>query len=381
MNPETSIEIRQVQSRGDLEAFIRLPWKIFENDPSWIPPLVMERREHLDSKKNPYFQHADVALWLAYRNGECVGRISSQICKLYQERHRDHTGHFGFLDAIDDPDVFCGLINTAGEWLKQRGMRAMRGPFNFSINDEMGLLIDGFNDPPRVLMPHALPYYKLRAEEQKLVKAKDVYAYDYKLKTEFPKAAKAIMARAHKQGAIEVRPLNKSDFDKEIALIIDIFNDAWSDNWGFVPMTDAEVKMMANNLKMLVTGGFGQIASVNGEPAAMLVSLPDVNHAIRDMNGRLLPFGWAKIIWRIKVQKPTQGRIPLMGVRKKYQHGVLGAGLALLLIEAIDAYHAPRGAKRAELSWVLEDNGPMNSLAKLVGASPYKTYRIYERQL
>ncbi|PLX43991.1 MAG: N-acetyltransferase [Hyphomicrobiales bacterium] len=370
-----------MSGKSDLDSFIRLPWTIYRHDPAWSPPLILERREHLNPDKNPYFQHAEAALWLAYRDGACVGRISAQICRLHLEAHDNTSGQFGFIEAIDDAEVFSALFEAAADWLRQRGMRRMLGPFNFSINDEMGLLIDGFDEPPRILMSHARPYYQDRIEALGLTKAKDVYAYDYMLRSEFPPAAKAVMARAAKQGKIEIRPMNKADFKNEIALVVDIFNDAWSENWGFVPMTDAEVQVMADNLKLLVTGGFGQIASVDGEPAAMLVSLPDVNHTIRDLNGRLLPFGWAKIIWRLKIRKPTQGRIPLMGVRKKFQHGVLGAGLALRLIEAIDAYHGPRGAKRAELSWVLEDNGPMNALAKLVGAKPYKTYRIYERQL
>lgn len=381
MSSQSPIEIRQVRTKDDLNRFIRLPWAVYKDDPAWRPPLLMDRKDHLNPKKNPYFQHAETALWLAWRGHECVGRISSQICRLHLERHKDKAGQFGFLDAVDDEAVFAALLNQAASWLKARGMQMMRGPYSFSINDEMGLLIDGFETPPCILMPHARPYYRTHIESSGLAKAMDVFAYDYRLQSEFPRAARLIMARAAKQGKIEVRHMNMSDFDNEIALIIDIFNDAWSDNWGFVPMTRAEVAEMAKKLKLLVTGGFGQIASVDGEPAAMIISLPDVNHAIRDLNGRLLPFGWAKILWRLKLRKPTKGRIPLMGVRKKFQNGAMGAGLALSLIEGIDAYHGPRGAKQAELSWVLETNGPMNTLAKMVGAEPYKTYRIYEQQI
>ncbi len=375
------IEIRPVTGKKDRDIFIKLPWRIYKDDPNWIPPLIIERREHLDPKKNPYFDHAEVQLWLAFQDGECVGRISAQICKLHQKRYNDRMGQFGFLEAIDDADVFAALLQSAGAWLKQRGMKSFNGPYSFSINDEVGLLIDGFDRPPCFLMGHALPYYAAHMEKSGLRKSKDLYAYDYDVGPDFPKIANAIIARAQKQGKIEIRPMRMSAFEEDLALILDIFNDAWSDNWGFVPMTDAEVKKLGNDLKMLVRGGYGQVAMIDGEAAAMIISLPDINNAIHDLNGRLLPFGWVKLLWRLKIAHFTDGRIPLMGVRKKFQKGALGAALALMLVDAIRAYHYPRGAKRAELSWVLEDNEAMKTIAKIVGGRLYKTYRIYRDEL
>jgi len=375
------IDIRPVSSKKDRDIFIKLPWTLYKDDPNWIPPLILERREHLDPKKNPYFDHAEVQLWLAFRGDECVGRISTQVCALHQQRYNNQMGQFGFLEAIDDAEVFKALLQTARDWLRQRGMKRISGPYSFSINDEMGVLVKGFDRPPCFLMGHALPYYAPQLEALGLQKAKDVFAYDYNVKPDFPKMANAIIARAQKQGKIEVRPMRMSAFEEDLALILDIFNDAWSGNWGFVPMTEAEVKKLGNDLKMLVKGGYGQVAQINGEAAAMIISLPDINHSIRDLNGCLLPFGWAKLLWRLKVQNFTDGRIPLMGVRKKFQKGALGAGLALMVVDAIRAYHYPRGAKRAELSWVLEDNDAMNTIAKIVGGQHYKTYRIYEDDL
>jgi len=381
MTQADKIDIRPVLNKKDRNIFIKLPWSLYKDDPSWIPPLIMERREHLDPKKNPYFDHAEVQLWLAFRGEKCVGRISAQICAMHQKRYNDQMGQFGFLEAIDDADVFAALLKTAKDWLAERGMKRISGPYSFSINDEMGVLVEGFDRPPCFLMGHALPYYAPQLEALGFKKAKDVFAYDYIVGPDFPKVANAIIARAQKQGKIEVRPMRMSAFEEDLALILDIFNDAWSDNWRFVPMTDAEVKKLGNDLKMLVKGGYGQVAMIDGEPAAMIISLPDINHAIRDLNGRLLPFGWAKLLWRLKLTHFTDGRIPLMGVRKKFQKGALGAGLALMVVDAIRAYHYPLGAKRAELSWVLEDNDAMKTIAKIVGGRRYKTYRIYDDDL
>ncbi len=381
MTDTAPVEIRYVNGKKDIDTFIKLPWTVYKGDPNWIAPLIMERREHLDPRKNPYFEHAEVQLWLAFRGETCVGRISAQICELHQKRYNDQMGQFGFLEAIDDAQVFQALLQTARDWLARRGMKRISGPYSFSINDEMGVLVEGFDRPPCFLMGHALPYYAPQLEAQGLKKAKDVFAYDYDVGPDFPKVANAIIARAQKQGKIEVRPMRMSAFEEDLALILDIFNDAWSDNWGFVPMTDAEVNKLGNDLKMLVEGGYGQVAMIDGEPAAMIISLPDINHSIRDLDGRLFPFGWAKLLWRLKVHHFTDGRIPLMGVRKKFQKGALGAGLALMVVDAIRGYHYPLGAKRAELSWAQEDNDAMKTIAKIVGGRQYKTYRIYEDDL
>ena len=289
-----TISVKPVGGKTDLKAFLDLPFGLYRDDPNWVAPLYLERYEHLDPKKNPYFRHAEVALFLAMKNGRPVGRISAQHCRLRSERYNDGVGQFGFLEAENDPAVFAALIDAAGAWLRERGMSAMQGPFNFSINDEMGLLIDGFGTPPSMMMGHALPYYATRLEELGFAKAKDVIAYDYDDGGDVPRTLKAAYDRAVANPDIRVRPLDKKQLMRELEIIVSIANDAWSDNWGFVPWTQEEMVALGNNLKMLVTGDYIAIAEYKGEPAAMAVSLPNINEWIQGLNGKLLPFGWAK---------------------------------------------------------------------------------------
>ena len=377
----SSIEIRPVESKAERNAFIRVPFGLQQGDPNWIAPLIIERQQHFDTNKNPYFEHARAKLWMAFKDGRPAGRISAQICDLYLERYGDQTGHFGFIEAADDADVFKALVETACGWLAGNGMKRVIGPFSFSINDECGLLVDGFDTPPCLMMNHAPPYYGERLEEQGFAKVKDMYAYDYGRELELPRALASMVERARKAGDLELRPVNMSKLDEDLAIIIDIFNDAWADNWGFVPMTHGEVKALGDNLKLLVTGDYAAIASYKGEPAAMAVTLPNVNDAIADLNGRLLPFGWAKLLWRLKMRPPTSVRMPLMGLRKAYQGRTIGAALAAAVIDATRGYHHGRGTLRGELSWVLEDNEAIRNMIGFVGAKQYKTYRIYERAL
>lgn len=377
----TDVEIIPVTTRSDREAFIRVPFSLYGDDPLWVPPLLLERREHIDKNKNPYFEHAEVAMWLARRNGRNVGRISAQICRLHQERYNDSSGQFGFIEAIDDPAVFAALFATAEGWLRDRGRTICRGPFNFSINDEIGLLVDGFDTPPSFMMAHTHPYYIDRVEERGYTKAKDVIAYDYRTTERLPNNMERVFNRVKKSGELVVRPLNRANLDEDLDLILDIFNDAWNDNWGFVPWTSAEISELGKNLKLLVKDEFIVIAHFKGEAAAMAVTLPNVNDWITDLNGRLLPFGWAKLLWRLMSGPPKSVRLPLMGVRKKYQSSSVGAALALGVIDGIRTYHEGRGTYQAELSWILEDNIAMRRMIEIVGAVPYKTYRVYEKEL
>ncbi|MGI9372599.1 MAG: dATP pyrophosphohydrolase [Hyphomicrobiales bacterium] len=376
-----TIEIKPVSSKEDLDTFIRLPFRVFEDDPAWIPPLILERRDHLNPKKNPYFQHADVQLFIALRNGSCVGRISAQICQMHQARYGDDVGQFGFLDAIDDAQVFAALLNAAESWTKERGMKALRGPFSFSINEESGLLVDGFDTPPTIMMNHAKPYYGGHVEAAGFAKAMDLLAYYYDANMEMSRGLKSMVKKVEQSGDLVIRPLNKKKFDEELEIIISIFNDAWSDNWGFVPMTEAEVSHLGQMLKLLVTGEYAAIAEYEGKPAAMCVTLPNVNEAIADLNGKLLPVGWAKLLWRLKLKAPNSVRMPLMGVAKEHQTTPVGAALAIGVIDAIRAYHSGRGTRWAELSWILETNEPTRNIVKAVGGKEYKTYRVYERAL
>ena len=376
-----SVTVRPVLSKPDKRIFLDVPHGLYGKDSNWVAPLYLERFEHLDPKKNPYFRHAETQLFLAEIDGRPVGRISAQIDQLHLGRYGDATGQFGFLEAPDDPDVFAALFKSAKSWLLARGMKHVRGPFSFSINDETGLLIKGFDTPPNMRMGHAVPYYAARIEEAGFTKAKDIIAYHYDGKNTLPRALAVAYERAMKSPHIEVRPLDKKHLDRDLNVIMSIFNDAWSDNWGYIPFTAEEIRMLGNNLKMLVKKEYIAIASYKGEPAAMAVTLPNLNEWISGLNGKLMPFGWARLAWNLFGRAPNSVRMPLMGVRKEFQGTLTGSSLALSVIETVRRYHISRGTNSGELSWILEDNLPVRHIIEALGARPYKTYRIYEKAL
>jgi hypothetical protein len=373
------IRITAVDSDVALDRFLSVPAGVFARDPVWTPPLHLERRMHLSTKHNPYFQHARWQAWVAWRGSRAIGRISAQVDSLHLERYADATGFFGMLDAEDRQDTFAALFGTAERWLVEQGIRRARGPFSLSINEETGLLVEGFDTPPVFMMGHALPYYGPRVEAQGYRKAVDTLAY--MIRSDFtpsPVMAK-LVAAAEKR--VRVRPLDRKRFDAEIELLRDIFNDAWEQNWGFLPFTAAEFRELGQSLRFLVDPGLIRIAEVDGEAAAFMVVIPNINEAIRGLDGRLLPFGWAKLLWRLKVRHPTTARVPLMGVRRKFQRTRLGPALAFLVIAGAQPRTRELGVKDVELSWILEDNAGMRSIIESIGGHAYKRYRIYEREL
>lgn len=374
MNHE--IVVRPVTSRQDLRAFLRVPFAVHADDPHWIPPLFLERRRALDRRRHPYFKHAEAVYWLAERNGVAVGRVASQIDRLAAPEQ----GHFGLLCAPDDPDVIRALMTTAEDWLRARGRTAVTGPFNLSINQESGLLIDGFDTPPMLFMAHDRPYLAPRLEALGYQKAKDLYAYISPTGQNLPQRATAILARGQSK-RMRLRPLNMRAYQAEMRTLTDIFNDSWLGNWGFVPFTEAEVETMAWDLRPLVDPRLVWFVELDDIPVAFGVCLPNVNEAIRDLRGRLLPFGWIKLLWRLKVRRPRTARIPLMGVRRSIA-GTLAANLApFLIMDAIGRESQRLTFDRAELSWVLEDNTMIIRLIESIGAHRYKTYRLYGKGL
>jgi GNAT superfamily N-acetyltransferase len=373
--------LQVVERPAASDAFVRLPWAIYRDDPAWVPPLLLERREHLDPRKNPFFETAETRFWLALRDGRPVGRISAQVNRAYLARHRDATGHFGMLEAEDDPAVFRALLEAAEDWLKGQGMRRALGPFNLSINEECGLLVDGFQHPPSMLMGHAKPYYAARLEALGYRKAKDLICYHYDAASEMPPAVAHLLGKTARAERLKVRALDFGRYEADLATIMEIFNDAWSDNWGFVPMSQAELRHMAKALKPIVRAQSVAIAELDGKPVAMAIGLPNVNEVIADLDGRLLPFGWMKLLWRLKVKTPKTARVPLMGVRKAYHGSLLGAALAIAVIERIWQGQTAMGVVGGELSWILEDNLAMRRMIEQFGGVAYKTYRIYERGL
>jgi hypothetical protein len=372
------LRVIPVEGRRSLREFIRLPWSLYADDPAWVPPLLLERHQHL-SRRNPFFEHAQCRFWIAYRGVRPVGRISAQVDQLHLQRYQDSTGFFGLLEAENEAETFQILVNTAETWLRNQGMRRVLGPFNLSINQECGLLVDGFETPPSVMMGHALPYYAARIEEQGYSKEKDLLAYRIHADFTLTAAMQAVTERAAKR--VRVRQLRRARFREDLQILQNIFEDAWSKNWGFVPFTKAEFEHLGQNLKLLVHDDFVQIAEVNGLPAAMIIGIPNLNEVIRDLNGRLFPFGWFKLLWRLKVSHPKTARAPLMGVRQRYQSSLLGAALALMVIEEVRVFGVKRGVEQVELSWILDDNMGMRNILEALGGVAYKRYRIYSKEL
>lgn len=373
------LRITPVEDKVSLDTFIKVPEAIFKQDPAWVTPLLIERRMHLSAKTNPYFQHAKWQAWIAWRGDKAIGRISAQIDSLYLDRYENATGFFGMLDAENDVETFDLLLKTAEQWLKNQGIKHAQGPFNLSINEEMGLLIEGFKTPPFFMMGHALPYYQKYIEEYGYNKAIDTYAYMIKPDFTAPAVMQKILAKASNR--INVRPINLKKFDEEMSTMRDIFNDAWSENWGFIPFTEEEFHELGQSLRFLVAPELIQIAEVDGEAAAFLVALPNINEAIKDLKGKLFPTGLFKLLWRLKIKYPNSARVPLMGVRKKYQSTRLGPGLAFLVIDATREHLHRRGVEKIELSWILENNKGMRNIIESIGGEAYKHYRVYERKL
>jgi len=370
--------IARVEGRSAFRKFIRLPWSLYGDDPMWVPPLLIERKQHL-SPRNPYFAHAQYCSWIAYRGVHPVGRISAQVDELHIQRYRDATGFFGMIEAEDDATTFRALTETAEQWLRGKGMRRILGPLNFSLNQECGLLVEGFDTPPSIMMGHARRYYAPRIEEQGYRKEKDLLAYLVNTDFAWPPVVRKIIARARHD--LRLRPLCRSRFTEDLETLRTIFNDAWSQNWGFIPFTRPEFQQLGQDIKYLADKELVQIAEVNGSPAGMIVVLPNLNEVIRDLNGRLFPFGWIKLLWRLKVRHPGSARIPLMGVCRRYQGSLLGSAIAFKLIDAVRGPGVRRGIREVEMSWILEDNMRIRTIIESIGGNVYKRYRIYGKEL
>ena len=377
----TSIRLEPIADRAGLRRFIAVTRTIYADDPRWVQPLTFERLDHLDAGKNPFLRAIEARYWIATRDGEPVGRISAQVNRRHLERHRDATGHFGFLEAVDDPDVFAALLATAEEWLGAQGMHRVAGPFSLSINDECGLLVDGFDTPPSMMMGHGRPYYPARLEALGYGKAKDLIAYDVDATIAWPEATQKLIARVDRMPGLKIRPLDMARYREEIRSIVHIFNDAWADNWGFIPFGDDEAAYLAKSIRPLVTKDSFAIGELNGEPVGMTVTLPNLNEAIAGLDGRLLPLGWFRMLWRLKVRGVRSGRMPLMGIVKRLQGTPKGAAIALGMIERIRRHYRSLGYRHGELSWVLEDNQAVQAVIGATAAVPYKRYRIYEKAL
>ncbi len=371
-----NIVIVPVRTKAELKRFIRLPARLYAQDPNFIPALEMERLDALPAGRNPWFEHAEAQFFLAARNGRDVGRVSAQIDRLVKD---PAIGHFGLIAAEDDPAIFAALLGAAESWLRERGRSQVLGPFNLSINEETGLLISGFDTPPMIFMAHDPPYAAARIEALGYGKAKDVIAYLFDMAAGFPPRIRKVAERFGATG-VTLRQIDMSRFETEFTMVMEIFNDAWSQNWSFVPFTDAELKHMAKGLKPLLDPRLTAVVEHGGRAVGFGIMLPNLNEAIRDFDSRLLPFNWFKLLLRLKKGTST-GRVPLMGVRRSFSAGLAGGLVPFLIIDSLYKGAAQKGIKSVELSWILEDNRPMRHIIEELGGVAYKTYRVFEKTL
>ncbi|NWG71859.1 MAG: hypothetical protein HXY23_09675 [Parvularculaceae bacterium] len=381
-DPAATVVLRAVSSPAERRAFIRAGSVPYANDPNYVAPLEFEVGARLDPKANPALKDAPHQLWIAYRNGAPAGRISVTVNPLHLQRYKDDCAHFGFIEAIDDPDVFASLLGAAEDWARRRSMRKIAGPFSFSVNEECGLLVDGFDTPPYVMMPHGRPYYASRLEERGYVKAMDMHALSWIPERRImPEKRAKFIEKTLANPKIRIRNIDMSRFAEEIRTVVDIYNDAWSENWGFVPMTEEQVRHMASELRPIIEPHNVVFCELDGRPEAFALALPNINEAIREFDGKLLPFNWAKLLWRLKVKKLSTARMPLMGVRKKLQGKPIGIAFAYKMIDMTNSANIDRGVTNSECSWILETNKPMIAMLIDMGCKVYKTYRIYEKAL
>ncbi|HEY0029059.1 MAG TPA: N-acetyltransferase [Allosphingosinicella sp.] len=377
----SDITLRAVEDAADRKTFVDLAYSLNKDDPNWVPPLKTEVHGLIDARTNPWFEHAEARLFLAERNGQVVGRISAQVDQLVQVHMGQGTGQWGMLEAVDE-EVARALLHRAESWLRGRDMTRSMGPFSLSIWDEPGLLVKGHDHPPTVMMGHNKAEYQGWVEAHGYLGIKDLFTYDVDVTTPFPPIVDRIVKSGEKNPRIRIRSVDKSRFDEEARLLLGILNDAWSDNWGYIPLTENEIAYAGKKLKPVVFEDLIRVAEVDGEPVAFMMTLPDLNELTRDLNGRLFPFGWAKLLLRLRKPQTKTMRVPLMGVVKRVQSTRLASQLAFMLVEFIRREAIVRyGTVRGEFGWILESNGPMVSMAEALDAKINKVYRIYEKAL
>lgn len=373
-----TLKVVPVTNRRLLEMFLHVPSYLMDRDAHWVPPLHKERRDLLNPKKNPYFEHAKVQLFVAIRDEWPVGRISAQIDQLFLERHGRDIGHFGFFDCIDDPDVARALGAAAESWLSGRGMNRVRGPFSLSINEETGVLVDGFDSDPFPFMAHNPPYYDALLQGIGFCRAKDLFAWSYDSTRPVPDPARQIADYVAAYPGLTVREINPRRMEEEMHKVSEVFNSAWQDNWGFVPWTHAEIRKVARDLKMILNPKLALIAEVNGQPAAISIAIPNFHEVIKDLRGSLLPLGWLKLLYRLKTNRIKSGRLALLGIKREFRNDVL-KGLSVLLYVMMHSRSQELQHWGGEVSWTLEDNEKINHGIRLMGGVAYKRYRVYEK--
>jgi GNAT superfamily N-acetyltransferase len=378
-SPVADVSIRPVVSKRDLKAFIEVPYRLRRGDPQWVPPLRFERRQFLDRNKNPWFEHAECEMLLAERDGRVVGRITAHIDRRWDEYQGGNDGMFGFFDAEDDPEVVGALIDAVAGWLRERGRERMLGPMDFTMNDECGILIEGYDEPSMILEPWHPPYYAQRLEQAGLGKAIDLLMWELwfgqlKEGTEMHPLIHAAAAKSREEGVV-LRNMRRRDMEAEVTRFMEVYNEAWGHNWGFVPITEAEVRFQAKNLKPVLDENWAMIAERDGEVVGAALTLPDVEQALARMDGRLLPFKWIHFLRRKRYIDRL--RVFALGVKSEYQH----LGVAAALYEAHVEMAGTVGPRGGHMGWILETNDAMNRAMEGMGGTVVQRYRIYELPL
>lgn len=374
-----AVDIVETRIGGDIRNFLSVVDYIYRDDPRYVRPLDMDIKTRL-SRKNPFFEHAEGTMFTALRNGWCVGRCTAQIDREHLARYKDDTGFFGFLDTVDDQEVATALLDRARHWLGDRGMKKIRGPFSLSINEEMGCLIEGFDTPPMVMMPHHRPYQATLIENAGFTKLKDAFAWRYEA-GELKKRVAHAVDEINAMPEVKSREVDPKHMERDVRLVMQVFNDAWNDNWSFVPFTEGELSAMARDMKLILDPSITCITTIDGEPAAVALAIPNLNAMIKDLKGKLLPTGFLKLLYRLKLQRPDHARLAILGVCKKFRNNRKYAGLSLYLYGRLNNSGRRNGYRWGELSWTLEDNGPVNTAIRMMGGNIYKKYRVFERDV
>ncbi|MEK7465848.1 MAG: N-acetyltransferase [Planctomycetota bacterium] len=367
--------VATVSTSSDLKAFLRLPWSLYRGDPNWVPPLLGEVKKLL-SKEHPFHQHAETRLFLARSDGRVVGRIAACVNRAHLEAWKDGAGFWGFFECEDSHETAAALFDAAAAWLRERGMKVLRGPCSFSTNEECGLLVEGFREPPAFMMAYNPKYYAPLVEGCGFAKAKDLWAWSvYKPSFTPPDKMYRVAQRQKEREGIVVRPVNMTKVDQELALLREVYNKAWANNWGAVPMTPAEFEVVADDFRKIVRPEFLLFAEINGRPAGFSLALPDYNFVLRKMNGSLFPFGW--LTWLLNVNKIRRLRYITMGIVPEFQRRGLDAIFYIELMQE----GLKGGYEECEMSWILEDNTVMNNTIEAFGGKRTKVYRIYDRAI
>ena len=370
-----TIEITRVTSKKDLKDFIKLPWKIYKNDPNWVPPLISQQKANFDKKKHPFFEHSEADFFIARKGKELVGTIVAILNNRHNKVHEENVGFFGFFETVQDYNVAEKLLDTVMDWAKSKKLDYIRGPENYSQNEVSGLVVDGFDSPPAILMAHNPPYYKDFLEQYGFTKAMDMWAYCMDKDTQIPERLIKVVERIKARSDVTFRNINKKILNKEVEKVKYIYNHAWEKNWGFVPLTDREIDHIADELKPIVDPDIVFFAEKDGEPIGFSLAAPDINQALQKINGRLFPFGIFKLLYHAR--KINRLRVIIMGVVKEYRNKGIDS------VFYLDTYRkgVEKGYNWGEFSWILETNDPMNTALRNIGAKVYKTYRIYEKKV